>query len=424
MVANCGSNEYGGGYGGVAGDQYGTEYNIISWYSMPWYCVLRYPDLEKAIVIAQVSRDAANNNKIGYDMNQRMGFYQQLRSVNWIASAISTPCESDCSASTSACIIAAGHLTGDSNLMNISPSLTTRNMRSALLQAGFLLLTDRRYLSSDSYLLPGDVLLRDGAHVAVNLDSGPNSGQSVIVSDGSSMIGIAGGDLYYTENDSDDAILREVGYLSGKTPTVNHTHVRLSVINYTRSLQAIFRGKVGVGGVSVDSAKLEGNYRIIFDYLTGKGLNAAAVCGILANIWGETRGNPSIVGTADSFGSIGICQWTFNRKSDLLEYLGGNWIGNLSGQLDFLWHELNDTKKPYRSNTLIPLQSLPVTEAGAREAARIFVKYYEGAREFYNGRNVYEERMNKASEFWRSLSIQQSAIRVVNRLSDSMQNRY
>lgn len=406
MIANCGSNEFGSGYGGQAGDQTGNEYRVRTWYSKPWNCVLRYPDLQKAIVIAQVSRDAANNNNIGYDMGQRMTFYNQLAAVGWNPASITTPCESDCSASTSACIIAAGHKTGDSRLMSISPSLTTYVMRSSLRAAGFMLLTDRRYLSSDAYLLPGDILLNDNAHVAVNLDSGPNSGESVIVSDGSALPGgIGGGDLYATENDEDDAIMREVAYLSGNTPTVNKTNIRLSVINYTSSLQAIFKGKVGTGGGSYDSSKLEGNYRVIFDYLVGKGLNAAAACGILANIRGESGGNPSLVGTADAYGSIGICQWTFGRKTALLNFVNGNWRNNLSGQLDFLWHELNGS---YRNSVLVPLQNEPNTEAGARDAAYVFVSKFEIPQRYYNGRDIYMERVEWASEFWSQIVIQQS----------------
>ena len=406
MIANCGSNEFGSGYGGQAGDQTGNEYRVRTWYSRPWNCVLRYPDLQKAIVIAQVSRDAANNNNIGYDMGQRMTFYNQLKAVGWNPASITTPCESDCSASTSACIIAAGHKTGDSRLMSISPSLTTYVMRSSLKAAGFMLLTDSRYLSSDAYLLPGDILLNDNAHVAVNLDSGPNSGESVIVSDGSALPGgMGGGDLYATENDEDDAIMREVAYLSGSTPTVNRTNIRLSVINYTSSLQNIFKGKVGTGGGSYDSSKLEGNYRVIFDYLVGKGLNAAAACGILANIKGESGGNPSLVGTADAYGSIGICQWTFGRKIALLNFVNGNWRNNLSGQLDFLWHELN---RSYRNSVLVPLQDEPNTEAGARDAAFVFVSKFEIPQRYYNGRDIYMERVEWASEFWSQIVIQQS----------------
>ena len=406
MIANCGSNEYGGGYGGQAGDQTGYEYRVRTWYSKPWKCVLRYPDLQKAIVIAQVSRDAANNNHIGYDMGQRMTFYNALRAANWNPASIRTNCESDCSASTAACIIAAGHKTKDSRLRSISPSLTTSSMRAALRSAGFMLLTNSRYIRGDSYLLPGDILLADEKHVAVNLDSGPNSGQSVIVSDGSDgsdLTGIGGGDLYATENDEDDAIMREVAYLSGNSPTVNKTNIRLSVINYTSALNAIFRGKVGTGGGgSYDSSKIQGNYKIVFDYLVGKGLNGAAACGILANIRGESNCNPNAV-SGDGYGSIGICQWTFGRKTNLINFLNGKWRNNLSGQLDFLWRELNGA---YRNRVLNPIRQVPNTEAGARQAADIFVRKFEVPA---NVDVRSRERQKWASEFWSKIVIQQSA---------------
>lgn len=38
--------------------------------------------------------------------------------------------------------------------------------------AGFEVLTDKKYLTSDAYLLEGDILLNDGAHVATNLTNG------------------------------------------------------------------------------------------------------------------------------------------------------------------------------------------------------------------------------------------------------------
>lgn len=188
MIANCGHDERGAYKGGSAGDQTGEEYYVRTWYNRPWYCVLRYPDQRTALMIAQISRDAANNNNIGYDQNQRLTFYNNLAAAGWNPSAITTRCESDCSASTAACIIAAGHKVGNSALTGINPSLTTYYMRSALQTVGFQLLTDSRYLTSDSYLLPGDVLLKDDAHVAVNLDSGANSGSNVIVSSGGEFV--------------------------------------------------------------------------------------------------------------------------------------------------------------------------------------------------------------------------------------------
>lgn len=405
MIANCGHNENNGVSGGRAGDQTGGEYSVRTWYSRPWSCVLRYPDLKVGVQIAKVGRDAANNNNIGYDQPRRLTFYNQLKANNWNASAIRTKCDSDCSASSAACVIAAGYLCNISALKNVSPSLTTYVMRSALRSAGFQVLTASKYLTSDSYLLPGDVLLLDSAHAAVNLDAGKNSGSDVVVSEGGGddvVGGGYGGNLYATENDENDAVMREVGYMSGsRTPTTNKTNMKLSVINYTSALGALFEGRVGSMGGSVDTSNMQGNYRIILEYCIGKGLNAAAGCGICANIRGESDGNPNAV-SSDGYGSIGICQWTFGRKTNLINFLNGTWRNNLTGQLDFLFRELNSS---YKSSVLIPLQNVPNTEAGARSAADTFVRKFEVPA---NVNLRSQQRQGWASEFWNQLVIQQS----------------
>lgn len=172
MISNCGHDENGKYTGGKAGDQTGGEYAVINWYNRPWACVLRYPDINVGLKIAEISKDAALNDNVGYDQGQRLTYYNCLREVNWDSAKIITACESDCSASTSANIIAAGNLLGISKLKSISPSNTTSTLRKALVAAGFDLLTDSKYLTSDKYLLPGDILLYDGHHVAVDLDYG------------------------------------------------------------------------------------------------------------------------------------------------------------------------------------------------------------------------------------------------------------
>lgn len=408
MISNCGHNENNGISGGVAGDQTGTEYQVCAWYSRPWKCVLRYPTLSSAVVIAQCARDAANNENIGYDQPRRLTFYKQLATsaVNWYPSNITTACDADCSSSTCACIIAAGHQLGDSTLSGTPNYLTTQSIRSTLVSRGWTLLTASKYLSSDAYLLPGDVLLNDGAHAAINLDAGSSSGSDIVVSDGSTITAnVGGGNLYDTENDEDDAILREVAYLNGYTPTVNKTNIRLSVINYTSALQAIFYGKVGYGsGVSVDASALTGNYRIILEYCMSKGMNAAGGCGVCANIQQESSGNPNAVST-DGNSSIGICQWTGDRKTALINYLNGNWQNNLTGQLDYLWVELTGS---YKSNVLDPILAVPNTEAGAREAAYIFVSEFERPSRYWGGVDTYAVRQEYASQFWNQLVLQQS----------------
>lgn len=171
-ISNCGHDERGKYSGGVAGDQTGTEYQVRNWYDRPWKCVLRYPDAVVGKRIATISKNAAKNENIGYDQYQRITYYNELKAVNWRSKRIKKKCEADCSSSTAANVIAAGHQLGLKKLQEVNPNCTTFNLRAALKAAGFNVLTDSKYLTSDAYLLPGDILLNDECHVAVNLTKG------------------------------------------------------------------------------------------------------------------------------------------------------------------------------------------------------------------------------------------------------------
>lgn len=176
-ISNCGHDERGKYSGGNAGDQTGTEYQVRSWYNRPWLCVLRHPDEKVGQTLAKIAKNAADNECIGYDQSQRTTYYERLREANWKPKNIKKKCEADCSSSTAANVIAAGHQLGDRELQGVNPNCTTSNLRAALKVAGFKVLTDYKYLTSDAYLLPGDVLLNDGHHVAINLTKGTKAGK-------------------------------------------------------------------------------------------------------------------------------------------------------------------------------------------------------------------------------------------------------
>ena len=74
-ISNCGHDENGRYFGGKAGDQTKTEYQVRPWYNRPWKCVLRYPDAAVGKKIATISKNAANNPNIGYDQYQRITYY-------------------------------------------------------------------------------------------------------------------------------------------------------------------------------------------------------------------------------------------------------------------------------------------------------------------------------------------------------------
>lgn len=79
MISNCGHDENGRYSGGKAGDQTGTEWQVINWYSRPWKCVLRHPNAKVRAMIASMAKAAAVNNKIGYCQSHRGTFGRILQ---------------------------------------------------------------------------------------------------------------------------------------------------------------------------------------------------------------------------------------------------------------------------------------------------------------------------------------------------------
>ena len=111
-ISNSGHDENGSYAGGAAGDQ-GGEWVLRSWYNRPWNCVLRYKGSEEVrTLIAKLAIEAALNDNIGYDQNQRDTFWKQLQAAGYYPSKIKTKCEADCSAGVIAIVKAVGHLLG------------------------------------------------------------------------------------------------------------------------------------------------------------------------------------------------------------------------------------------------------------------------------------------------------------------------
>lgn len=114
----------------------------------------------------------AVNNMVGYCQSHRGTFWTNLADSNFDPAQITVPCEADCSSGVAAIVKGAGYRLKNEKLKNVSTACYTGNLRAALKAAGFEVLTDKKYLTSDAYLLEGDILLNDGAHVATNLTNG------------------------------------------------------------------------------------------------------------------------------------------------------------------------------------------------------------------------------------------------------------
>lgn len=172
MISSNGHDENGKYHSGKAGDQTGTEYRVRTWYNFGQKCILRHPNTDVQKEIAYQAEAAANNNHCGYDQWERLTFDSALIAANNDPAKIAIDCEADCSSSTAAIIRSAGRKLSIDDLMLVDRNLTTFNMRAALIKAGFAVYTDSKFLSSDNYLLPGDIVLNDDKHVVINLTKG------------------------------------------------------------------------------------------------------------------------------------------------------------------------------------------------------------------------------------------------------------
>lgn len=172
MISNCGKDERGKYTGGQAGDQTGKEWEIRTWYNYPWTHVIRPKDPNVAKKLVTKSKNAAKNDNVGYDQGQRLTYYNALKEANWKPVEIKKKCEADCSAGTLANLIAVGHEVKNERLMKLNPNGTTSTILDQISKSDFEILTDKKYLTSDEYLLDGDILLAKGHHVCVNLTDG------------------------------------------------------------------------------------------------------------------------------------------------------------------------------------------------------------------------------------------------------------
>lgn len=168
-IGHATKNENGKAYGGAPGDQTGKEVCVINWYKGGWHTVLRPKSRELAEKSAAACEAACANKNVGYDIavSQRNTLHAEAVAVDYDLAEIEKPCEADCATLMQICAIAGG-----ANLAYEGNGMTTRNMVDKLVETGdYEALTDSKYLTSDKYLLRGDILVKTG-HTVMALEDG------------------------------------------------------------------------------------------------------------------------------------------------------------------------------------------------------------------------------------------------------------
>lgn len=93
------------------------------------------------------------------------------------------------------------------------------------------------------------------------------------------------------------------------------------------------------GGATSETSGLEGNERIVAEYLLDKGLDEVQVAAIIGNMYQESGVNPADVNVES--GAFGLCQWLGVRLNGLRAFCDerGALYTDISAQLDFFWDE-------------------------------------------------------------------------------------
>ena len=152
--------------GDKAGDQNGREVYIRDWYSKPWTHVIRFKREDMRKKNAECMVKACNNPRIGYNQLRRNSLLLYAVNVGYDPSKVDKLCDTDCSALVSLCAIYSGVPQGV--MYQFGNSCTTANLRSRLKSTGLVTVyTDKSYTTKPDKLMVGDILLSEGHHVAI-----------------------------------------------------------------------------------------------------------------------------------------------------------------------------------------------------------------------------------------------------------------
>lgn len=217
-------------------------------------------------------------------------------------------------------------------------------------------------------------------------------------SDGGSTSG-GGGLLYDTLSTRADATIRDVCYADDEGLATKKKDVyRLNVLNYTSALFWIVyalggtgEGEEGEGEFSGDAEYpgwMNSNMKYVFQFLMEKGLNKAAVCGIMGNMRKEnTNFKPGLFNGSDHHG---ICQWSSSRYK--------NTDHTIEAECNLLWKELNGDYK----SVLSALKKVKDNTAGCNSAAETFCRKFEVCGNY--GTEV-PERQKYALKFFKGIKV-------------------
>ena len=155
---------------GTKGDSTKKEVCTRSWYNGTWDFMAIHPDAAvRNKHVAAIEAACANDN-IGYGQSDRNTLNSEAAKVGYDLSKVANKCNCDCSALQNL----AAKISGAKGVTYGSNGWTTRNMKSNLKAAGYVIIEDKTYLTSSTYCVKGAIYVRAGYHTVCGLDNGSN----------------------------------------------------------------------------------------------------------------------------------------------------------------------------------------------------------------------------------------------------------
>lgn len=159
---------------GAKGDSTKKEVCTRDWYSKPWDYMAVHPDAAVRERHAAAIEAACANNNIGYGQGDRNTLNARAKEVGYNLSKVG-PCNCDCSSLQNVAAVAskAPGVTYASN------GWTTSSMKAKLKAAGYKIIEDKAYLTSERYCVRGAMYVREGSHTVTGLENGAKADETL-----------------------------------------------------------------------------------------------------------------------------------------------------------------------------------------------------------------------------------------------------
>lgn len=160
---------------GAKGDSTKKEVCTRTWYSKPWDFMAIHPDAAVREKHAKAVEAACANNNIGYGQGDRNTLNALAKAVGYDLSKVGK-CNCDCSSLQNVAAVASGA----SGVSYGSNGWVTSNMKAKLKAAGYIIITDSKYLTSEAYCVRGAIYVKASSHTVCGLQNGSKANDTLV----------------------------------------------------------------------------------------------------------------------------------------------------------------------------------------------------------------------------------------------------